>query len=87
MKVSFFVGAVAGVVIGVALTVATLAYAQSSALPAIPKTTLSEPATVQALSEDTFVAVKDHGDSQTVIVYKVDDKGAARLTHKARFFY
>jgi len=39
------------------------------------------------LSPDTFVSVKDHGDSQTVMVYKVDDQGKVRLTHKAKFFY
>lgn len=40
-----------------------------------------------SLSPDTFVSVKDHGDSQTVMVYKVDDQGKVRLTHKAKFFY
>lgn len=40
-----------------------------------------------SLSPDTFVSVKDHGDSQTVMIYKVDDQGKVRLTHKAKFFY
>lgn len=42
---------------------------------------------VVPLSPDTFVSVKDHGDSQTIMIYKVDDQGKVRLTHKAKFFY
>jgi hypothetical protein len=42
---------------------------------------------VQALGPDTFVTVKDHGDAQTVSVFKLDAKGLNHLTHKAKFFY
>ena len=42
---------------------------------------------VTALSADTFVTVKDHGDSQTVSVFKVDPRGQVHLGQKARFFY
>jgi hypothetical protein len=40
-----------------------------------------------ALAADTFVTVKDSGDSQTVSVFKVDPNGTNRLSHKAKFFY
>lgn len=42
---------------------------------------------VEALGPDTFVTVKDHGDAQTVSVFKLDAKGLNHLTHKAKFFY
>lgn len=42
---------------------------------------------VQSLAADTFVTVKDHGDAQTVSVFKLDPKGVGHLTHKAKFFY
>lgn len=79
--------AVAGAVIGAVVAAAAVALAQApAAMPAlIPQCTA--PAAMQGLNDDTFVSLKDHGDSQTVIVYKVDDKGTARQTHKAKFFY
>lgn len=42
---------------------------------------------VNVLSTDTFVSVKDVGDSQVVMVYRVDQFGKAQLLHKARFYY
>lgn len=43
--------------------------------------------TVTTLSADTFAVVKDHGDSQTVLIYKTDDQGNVRLTSKKKFIY
>jgi len=43
--------------------------------------------TITTLSADTFAVVKDHGDSQTVLVYKTDDQGNVRLTSKKKFIY
>jgi Flp pilus assembly protein CpaB len=43
--------------------------------------------TTTALSADTFVSVKDQGDSQTVLIYKVDDQGNVRLTSKKKYMY
>jgi hypothetical protein len=79
--------AVAGAVIGAVVAAATVALAQvPAAAPAlVPPCTA--PAAVQGLNDDTFISLKDHGDAQTVIIYKVDEKGIARLTHKAKFFY
>ena len=87
MKRWHLLSAVAGAVIGAAVAAATVAAAQApTPAPAlIPPCTA--PAALQSLTDDTFVSLKDHGDSQTVIVYKIDDKGTARQTHKAKFFY
>lgn len=85
MKTRHLISALAGAVAGAALTAATLAWAQTPAQSA--RAGDHAPAKLQALNADTFVSIKDHGESQTVIVYKVDDKGTARLTHKAKFFY
>jgi len=90
MRRIHFVSAIAGAVIGAALTAAAVAWAQPqppAAGEALARKSAVPPASVESLSPDTFVSVKDHGSSQTVIVYKVDDKGMARLTHKAKFFY
>jgi hypothetical protein len=43
--------------------------------------------TITTLSADTFAVIKDHGDSQTVLVYKTDDQGNVRLTSKKKFIY
>jgi len=43
--------------------------------------------TLTTLSADTFASVKDHGDSQTVLIYKVDEQGNVRLTSKKKFIY
>ncbi|MCC6811626.1 MAG: hypothetical protein IT381_29620 [Deltaproteobacteria bacterium] len=42
---------------------------------------------VNVLSTDTFVVVKDVGDSQVVMVYRVDQHGKVQLLHRARFYY
>ena len=42
---------------------------------------------VTVLSNDTMVVVKDIGDSQIVMVYRVDATHKVQLMHKARFFY
>lgn len=42
---------------------------------------------VNVLSADTFVVVKDVGDSQVVMVYRVDTHGKVQLMHRARFYY
>jgi hypothetical protein len=42
---------------------------------------------VSVLSTDTFVVVKDVGDSQVVMVYRVDQHGKVQLLHRARFYY
>ncbi|MBN2358864.1 MAG: hypothetical protein JXR83_05380 [Deltaproteobacteria bacterium] len=87
MKRWHLASAIAGAVFGAVVAAAAVALAQApAAAPAlIPPCTA--PAVVQDIGDDTFISLKDHGDSQTVIVYKVDDKGMARLTHKAKFFY
>jgi hypothetical protein len=85
-------GALGGLLLGALLTAATFARAQVvqtstvSAAPS-PAPTATAPVGLAALPPDTVVSIKDHGESQTVMVYMVDDKGMARLTHKARFFY
>lgn len=87
--------ALAGAAIAVLLIGAGWAMAQTPAAPVVApppppplvSSGLSAPAAIQALAADTLVTVKDHGESQTIIVYKVDAKGTARLTHKAKFFY
>ncbi len=56
-------------------------------LTQVPKPQQTNTNSLVSLSPDTFVSVKDHGDSQTVMIYKVDDQGKVRLTHKAKFFY
>ncbi|MFA6032653.1 MAG: hypothetical protein WC889_07130 [Myxococcota bacterium] len=43
--------------------------------------------TTTALAADTFVSIKDHGDSQTILVYKIDELGNVRLTSKKKFMY
>jgi len=43
--------------------------------------------TITTLSSDTFAVIKDHGDSQTVLIYKTDDQGNVRLTSKKKFIY
>ena len=43
--------------------------------------------TITTLASDTFAVVKDHGDSQTVLIYKTDDQGNVRLTSKKKFIY
>ena len=40
-----------------------------------------------ALSPDTFVTVKDNGDSQTIQVFKVDDQGNLRRVTSKKFSY
>jgi hypothetical protein len=42
---------------------------------------------VTGLAADTFVTVKDHGDAQTVSVFRLDPRGVSQLAYKARFFY
>lgn len=43
---------------------------------------------VTRLSDNTLVSVKDHGDSQTVLVYTFDDNGVMKpAPQKLRFFY
>jgi len=57
--------------------------------PAAPKAPAAPPSDlhVTALAADTFVTVKDHGDAQTVSIFKIDQKGVNHLTHKAKYFY
>jgi hypothetical protein len=43
--------------------------------------------TTTALSPDTIVSIKDHGDSQTVLVYKIDDQGNVRLAGRTKTKY
>ena len=87
------------IVLALGLAAGTMVLAQTTpadeqaSKPALlkPMLTPAVPITYQmqtgVLSADTFVSVKDQGDSQTVLVYKVDDQGKVRLTHKAKFFY
>lgn len=43
---------------------------------------------VTRLTDNTLVSVKDHGDSQTVLVYTFDDNGVMKpAPQKLRFFY
>lgn len=42
---------------------------------------------VNVLSSDLFVVVKDVGDSQVVMTYRVDPQGKVQLVHRARFYY
>jgi hypothetical protein len=42
---------------------------------------------ISVLSSDSFVTVKDVGDSQVVMVYRVDQHGKVQLFHRARFYY
>ena len=92
MKKQHLLGLVLGAVFGGLIAVATVAAAQAPSVPAAhvlvgSQALKSPPPSTTRINDETFVSIKDHGDSQTVIVYKVDDKGVARLTHKARFFY
>ena len=41
----------------------------------------------EALAEDAFIVVKDHGSSQTVMLYSVNETGGMALVHKAKFMY
>ncbi len=92
MRKQHLISLVLGAVFGGLIAVATVATAQTPSVPAArikvgtPGVISQAPSTTR-INDETFVSVKDHGDSQTVIVYKVDEKGVARLTHKARFFY
>jgi len=61
--------------------------AVGTVLTQMPKPQQTNTNSLVSLAPDTFVSVKDHGDSQTVMIYKVDDQGKVRLTHKAKFFY
>jgi predicted PurR-regulated permease PerM len=61
--------------------------AVGTVLTQMPKPQQTSTNSLVSLAPDTFVSVKDHGDSQTVMIYKVDDQGKVRLTHKAKFFY
>ena len=42
---------------------------------------------VAPLAVDAYVVVKDHGTSQTVMLYSVSENGGMSLVHKARFLY
>ena len=42
---------------------------------------------VVAASSEGVIAIKDHGDSQTVMVFKVNPEGKVKLTDKKKFFY
>ncbi|GAB4288851.1 MAG: hypothetical protein Kow0090_01220 [Myxococcota bacterium] len=42
---------------------------------------------VAALATDAYIVVKDHGDSQTVMLYRVSEGGGMAMVHKARFLY
>ncbi len=42
---------------------------------------------VTRLTDTSFVVVKDHGDSQTVMYYQVDEWGHVKLRHSPRFYY
>ncbi|MEW5854747.1 MAG: hypothetical protein AB2A00_38580 [Myxococcota bacterium] len=93
--------AIGGMALGAGLAAATLATAQQEPPGAVLVPQPTGPAGgaprglppdmqrlyVTALAADTFVTVKDHGDSQTVSVFKIDAKGINHLTHKAKFFY
>jgi len=39
------------------------------------------------LAENIVVSIKDHGDSQTVLVYKINSQGKATPTDKKKFYY
>jgi len=89
MKVPLVWTLALALVLATGFGIAGLAWAQ----PAAPAhVQISAPGAAGVLSvtrvnDETLVSVKDHGSSQTVIVYKIDEKGTARLTHKAKFFY
>ncbi|MCX7943831.1 MAG: hypothetical protein N2746_04920 [Deltaproteobacteria bacterium] len=68
-------------------TTTTVQPSVGTVLTQVPKQQPTSYTSLISLSPDTFVSVKDHGDSQTVMIYKVDDQGKVRLTHKAKFFY
>ncbi|MBI5497697.1 MAG: hypothetical protein HY904_22000 [Deltaproteobacteria bacterium] len=91
---------VGGVALGAGIAAAVLAQAQED--PNVTRVMVAQPAPtpgmralppdqqhlhVQALAADTFITVKDHGDSQTVSVFKLDPKGINHMTHKAKFFF
>lgn len=85
-----------GLALGAGLAVALMANAQPHALTApvagqTPAAVATPPAGetfhLTTLNADTFVTVKDHGDAQTISVFKVDGKGMNHLSHKAKFFY
>jgi len=42
---------------------------------------------VVGVSNEGVIAIKDHGDSQTVMVFKVNPEGKVKLTDKKKFFY
>jgi hypothetical protein len=91
---------VGGMALGAGIAVAVLANAQEDGPRAVLIQQPGQPQAaprglpldqqhlhVQPLSADTFVTVKDHGDAQTVSVFKLDPKGVSHLTHKAKFFF
>jgi hypothetical protein len=59
-----------------------------AAAPA-PTSRPAEPGALQVvpIGPMSFVTVKDHGDSQTVMVFNVGQDGKLRQTSKAKFFY
>jgi hypothetical protein len=72
---------------------------EATTTPAATTTAVQPPATplppatrgldfkLAALSSETFVMVKDQGDYQTVIVYKVSQGGKVQQTDRRNFFY
>lgn len=57
--------------------------------PSIGSRTMpAESMAVVRLNDNTLVSVKDHGDSQTVLVYTFDDRGVMKPSpQKMKFFY
>jgi hypothetical protein len=83
-----------GMVLGAVVSLAAVALAQQTGTPlgqvGMPVSTRAaggETLQLVSLGPDTFVTVKDNGDSQTVSVFKLEAKDMARLAHKAKFFY
>ncbi|NOZ86384.1 MAG: hypothetical protein GXP49_08955 [Deltaproteobacteria bacterium] len=64
--------------------VAAVSWAQSTKV--IPSQ-VNHAMEVVGLSEDSLVTIKDHGDSQTIMVFMVNKEGKVKLTDKKKFFY
>lgn len=60
---------------------------QSSMGPIMAQHAAHHDVRVHGISGDAFVVIKDVGDSQIVMVYRVDAAGKVQLSHKARFYY
>ncbi|MBI3073676.1 MAG: hypothetical protein HYY84_16315 [Deltaproteobacteria bacterium] len=66
---------------------ATPAAAAQPPVTALPPAKAGLDFKLAALSSETFVMVKDQGDYQTVIVYKVSPTGKVQQTDRRNFFY